>query len=467
MKAILRVLLCLCLVAASTAEAALQAPSSEFKLPPYRKIRLKNDMTLLLMEQHEVPLISFDIIIRSGAVADPVGKEGVASVTAEMLRKGTQARTAEQLSGDLDFIGGQLETNAGPDYSSIAAEFVKKDVATGLDLLSDVILNPTFPQDEVAKVLKQRLDGIKAAKDRAQEVIGQYFNSYLYGKHSYGRPPTGDESSLAAITRNDVLQFYGKCYVPSGIILAAAGDFDTAEMEMLLTRKFSAWPSKPVATAHVVDPAPAQGKRLLLVDKPDATQTFFRIGNVGVARSNPDRVWVNVVNTLFGGRFTSWLSTELRIKSGLTYSASSRFDERLKPGPFFINSFTPNATTVQALDLTLATLQRLHQEGITEEELQSAKTYIKGQFPPQIETTDHLVATIAELEFFALDEKDINTLYAKVDAMTLADTKRIIREYFPLKNLVFVLIGKASEIESAVKKYASTVDRKEITEPGF
>jgi predicted Zn-dependent peptidase len=132
MKAILRVLLCLCLVAASTAEAALQAPSSEFKLPPYRKIRLKNDMTLLLMEQHEVPLISFDIIIRSGAVADPVGKEGVASVTAEMLRKGTQARTAEQLSGDLDFIGGQLETNAGPDYSSIAAEFVKKMLRQGL-----------------------------------------------------------------------------------------------------------------------------------------------------------------------------------------------------------------------------------------------------------------------------------------------------------------------------------------------
>src|SRR4029077_20425795 len=139
-------------------------------------------------------------------------------------------------------------------------------------------------------------------------------------------------------------------------------------------------------------------------------------------------VWVDVVNTLFGGRFTSWLSTELRIKSGLTYSANSRFDERLKPGPFFISSFTPNATTVQALDLTLATLQRLHQEGITEDELQSAKTYIKGQFPPQIETTARLAATIAELEFFGLDQRDINTLYAKVDAMTLTDAKRTIQE---------------------------------------
>jgi predicted Zn-dependent peptidase len=440
---------------------------SEFTLPPHRRIELENGMTLLLMEQHEVPLVSFSVIIRSGAVADPVGKEGTASVTAELLRKGTKTRTAEQLSGELDFIGGQLETNAGPDYSSIAAEFVKKDLAKGLDLLVDVILNPTFPQDEVTKILKQRVDGIKAAKDRAEGVIGQYFNRYLYGKHPYGRPPTGDETSLTTIERNDVLEFYGKSYVPSGIILAAAGDFNTAEMETLLTGKFSSLPSRPAAAVRVPDPTPTQGKRLLLVDKPDATQTFFRIGNVGVARSNPDRVWVNVVNTVFGGRFTSWLSTELRIKSGLTYGASSRFDERVKPGSFSISSFTPNATTVQTLDLTLATLQRLHEVGIREEELQSAKTYIKGQFPPQIETTDRLAATIAELELFGLDEREVNTFCSKVDAMTLADAKRIVREYFPLKNLAFVLIGKTNEIEPVVKKYAKTVDRKGITEPGF
>jgi zinc protease len=226
-------------------------------------------------------------------------------------------------------------------------------------------------------------------------------------------------------------------------------------------------PSRPAAAVRVPDPTPIQGQRLLLVDKPDATQTFFRIGNVGVARSNPDRVWVTVVNTLFGGRFTSWLSTELRIKSGLTYGASSRFDERLRPGPFFISSFTPNATTVQALDLTLATLRRLHEVGITEEELQSAKTYIKGQFPLQLETTDRLAETLAELELLGLDERDIDTFYAKVDAMTLADAKRIVRQYFPLENLVFVLIGKANEIEPAVKKYAKTIDRKDITEPGF
>jgi predicted Zn-dependent peptidase len=371
------------------------------------------------------------------------------------------------LSEELDFVGGLLSTGAGADSSNLVAEFVKKDLAKGLDLLADVMLNPTFPPDEVTKIVKQRVDGIKAAKDRVQGVIGQYFNACLYGGHAYGRPTGGDEESLRAITRDDVVAFYEANYVPSGVILAVVGDFNAADMEKMLTAQFANWQSRPAPIVRVPDPAAAQGKRLLLVDKPDATQTFFRIGNVGIARSNPDRVWISVVNTLFGGRFTSWLSTELRIKSGLTYGAGSSFDERLKPGPFFISSFTPNATTAQALDLTLATLKRLHEQGIMEAELKSAKTYIKGQFPLQIETTDQLAATLTELEFFGLDEKDIDTVYAKVDAMTLADAKRIVREYFPLENLVFVLIGKASEIEPLVKKYAATINKKTISEPGF
>ena len=467
MEVIVKAFLGLWMAGACALLAVAQGPSVELKLPPYKRVKLENGMTLLLMEQHEVPLVSFSVVIRSGAVADPSGKEGLASVTAELLRKGTKTRTADQVSSELDFIGGQLAANAASDSSSIAAEFVTKDLVKGLDLLADVILNPTFPQDQVSRVLKQRLDGIKAAKDRAQGVIGQYFNRCLYGSHPYGRPPGGDETSLTALTRDDVVRFYGANYIPGGIIFAASGDFATSEMEKLLTGKFSTWQAKPATGVRLPAPTPAQGKRLLLVDKPDATQTFFRIGNVGVARSNPDRVWIDVVNTLFGGRFTSWLSTELRIKSGLTYGAGSSFDERLKPGPFFISSFTPNATTEQSLDLTLATLKRLHEQGITEGELKSAKTYIKGQFPLQLETTDSLAETLAELELFGLDERDIDTFYAKVDAMALADARRIVREYFPLENLVFVLIGKASDIEPVVKKYARTVDRKRITEPGF
>jgi zinc protease len=447
--------------------APLNAQSDGLKLPPYKKVKLKNGMTILLMEQREVPLVSFSFIVKAGSVADPAGKEGLAALTAGLLRKGTRARTADQISAELDFIGGQLLSNAGADYTIGRAEFVKKDIDKGLDLLADVMLTPSFPQDEVTKLIKQSIDGIISAKDQAEGVIGVYFNAYLYGKHPYGRPANGDEKSLASITRDDVLKFYQTYYTPSNVILAAAGDFNSAEMEKLLSEKFGSWPAKEPPAIDLPEAAPQRGRRLLLVDKPDSTQTYYQIGNLGIARNNPDRVYLNVLNTLFGGRFTSMLNDGLRVSSGLTYGARSSFDQRKSRGPFIISTFTSNENTEKAVDLTLDILKRLHEKGITEEDLKSAKNYIKGQFPPQIETNDQLAGLIAQLEFFGLDERDINEYYAKIDAMTLADAQRVIKQYFPLENLVFVFIGKSGEIESIAKKYAPKIDTRSISQSGF
>jgi zinc protease len=455
------------LFAISTPVAPAKAEDGALRLPPYKKVALKNGMTILLMEQREVPIISFQFIIKAGSVADPAGKEGLASLTAGLLRKGTKTRSADQLSAELDFIGGVLQTGADPDSSIGSAEFVKKDINRGLDLLADVMLNATFPQDEVAKMLAQRIDEIKAAKDQPQAVIGNYFNAYLYGSHPYGRSTEGDERTLAAITRDDAVKFYQSYYAPSNAILAAVGDFNSADMERMLTEKFGAWSGKPAPVATAPAPAMFQGKKLLLVDKPDATQTFYMIGNVGIARTNPDRVYAQVINTLFGGRFTSMLNSALRIQSGLTYGARSSFIQRKAAGPFVISTFTPNETTGQAIDMTLDVLKRLHEKGITEEELKSAKSYLKGQFPPTIETSDQLAALIAQLEFYGLNESDINTYYAKVDSMTMADAQRIIKQYFPLDNLVFALVGKAADIEAVAKKYATKLDTKSISQPGF
>jgi zinc protease len=444
-----------------------KADDGALKLPPYKKVKLKNGMTLLLMEQREIPLISFSFIIKTGSTADPAGKEGAASLVAELLRKGTKTRSADQLSAELDFIGGQLGVSAALDYTSGRAEFLKKDLSKGLDLLADAMLNPTFPQDEVTKLLKQRLDGVRAAKDQAQGVIRSYFNAYLFGDHPYGRPTGGDEKSLAAITRQDVVKFYEASYTPSNAILSAAGDFNATDMERILTEKFGGWAAKNTPSVNLPEPAAAQGKRLLLIDKPDSTQTYFQIGNLGIARANPDRVYIQVVNTLFGGRFTSMLNDALRVSSGLTYGAGSSFSENRARGPFVISTFTRNATTEKAIDMTLEILKRLHEQGISETDLKSAKAYIKGQFPPQIETTDQLAAQIAQLEFYGLDEREINNFYARIDAMTLDDARRVIKQYFPLDNLVFVLIGKASEVEGVAKKYAPKMDSKSINQPGF
>ncbi len=441
--------------------------AAALKLPAYKKVRLKNGLTLLLMEQHEVPIVSFNFIVKAGSVADPAGKEGVASLTAGLLRKGTKSRTADQIANELDFVGGTLSAFATFDYTQGTAEFVRKDIAKGLELLSDVLLNPTFPQAETTKMQAQRIDAVKAAKDEASGVIGTYYNAYLFGAHPYGRPTEGDEKTIAAITRDEVAKFYQTYYTPSNTILAVAGDFQTAEMERMLTERFGAWPDRSAPAVTLTEATPVQGKRLLLIDKPDSTQTFYRIGNIGIPRTSADRVQIEVVNTLFGGRFTSMLNSALRINSGLTYGARSTFDQRRLRGPFFINTYTRNETTAQAIDMTLDILKRLHEKGITEEELKSAKSYLKGQFPPRIETTDQLAALIAQLEFFGLDERDINTYYARIDAMTLDDARRVIKQYFPAENLVFVLIGKASEIEPVIKKYAPNVEKKSITQVGF
>jgi zinc protease len=462
----LLILLLISLLVIST-PAPTRAEDGSLKLPPYKKVTLKNGMTLLLMEQHEVPIINFNFIVKAGAVADLKGKEGLAAITAALLRKGTKTRSADQISNELDFIGGRLVADAASDYTIGTAEFVKKDIAKGFDLLADVTLNPTFPPVEVTKILKQRIDGIKADKDEAENVIGTYFNAYLFGNHPYGRPTGGDEKSLAAITREDVARFYQTYYTPANTIMAVVGDFNSADMERMLTNKFSAWQTAAAPVINIPEAAPAEGKRLLLVDKPDSTLTYYQIGNVGIARTNADRVYIQVINTLFGGRFTSMLNTELRIKTGLTYGARSTFTQRKARGPFAISTFTQNEKTGEAIDRTLDILKRLHEKGITEQELKSAKSYLKGQFPPTIETSDQLAALVAQLEFFGLNESDINNYYAKIDSMTMADAQRIIKQYFPLDNLVFVLIGKADEIQSIAKKYAPKLDAKTISQPGF
>jgi predicted Zn-dependent peptidase len=441
------------------------------RLPPYSKFRLANGMTVLMMEQHEVPIISMQFIIKdAGSSADLNRTAGLASITADLLRKGTRTRTAQQLSNELDRLGGELNFTTSLDYTGVSAEFLAKDIGAGLDLVADVLRNPVFPEDEIGKLTRQRIDEIKSAKDRADRVIGRYFYSYLYRDDPYSRPVDGDDTTLPRITRDDVQKFYNDGYRPSGVILAVAGDFQTEALRGLIEQRFGSWSSSVGGIARDVFRlvgATPPARRALLVDKPDSTQTYFNIGYLGISRTSPDRVGLAVVNTLFGGRFTSRLNTALRINSGLTYGARSSFEQLLRTGPFVISSYTRNATTEKALDMTLEVLAEFRKNGVTQAELDSAKAYLKGQFPLSIETTDRLASTIAQLEFYGLDQTDINSYPSKIDALTLDETRRLIDQYFLLDKLVFVFIGKASEIQNVVKKYAPAVETKEITAPGF
>ena len=446
---------------------AVMAEGQTLKLPLHETITLKNGMTVLLMEKRGVPMVSFAAIVKAGSAADPVSLEGLASSTAGLLRKGTTKRNAQKFAEDLDFIGASFGADASADFTALSAECLTKDLDKGLDLLSDAMLHPLFPQSEVDKLLSQDIDGVKAAKDEAESVALTYYYGYLFGKHPYARPEGGDELSLARIKRDTIVKFYETNYTPGNTILAVAGEFNSPQMKTKLEEIFGAWTAKGAASPELGAAQPIKGKRLLLIDKPDATQTFFVIGNIGTAMNDPDRVAIRVVNTIFGGRFTSQLNEALRVQSGLTYGAQSFFDSRKQPGAFAIYSYTKNESTVQAIDLALQVLDKLHKNGVTADELASAKAYIKGQFPPSIETAGQLARRIVSNEFYGLNDDEINQLEARVDAVTLPVAKQVIEKHFPAENLVFMLIGKASEIRPAVEKYAPRQDTRKISEPGF
>lgn len=444
------------------------ASAAPLHVPPHQKLVLKNGLTVLLLEKHGVPLIDIFALIKVGAAADPPDREGLASITAGLLRKGTNKRTAQQFAADLDFIGATFDAQAEADFTSVSEEFLSKDVDRGLNLFFDAILHATFPPQETSKLLAQALDGVKGAKDDPQSVLGLYYDGYLLGRHPYGRPASGDEVSLTKIQRDTIAKFYESNYVPGNVILAVTGEFNAAEMRRQLEDAVSAWPARAATTVAIPPSQPVNGRQLLLVDKPDATQTYFALGNVGVARTDPDRVALRVVNTIFGGRFTSELNEALRVESGYSYGARSFFDQRKAPGPFAIRSFTKNQTTAAALDLTLKVLEKLHRQGVSDEQLASAKSYIKGQFPTSIETSAQLAQLIAVHEFYGLGDDEVNQLEARVDAVTPEIARQVIHKHFPTAdNLVFVLIGKASEIGPAMKKYAEKQDARSISEPGF
>jgi zinc protease len=453
-------------IAAALAVSLLApAPVSAIQLPPSREIRFQNGTLVILAEKHDVPLIAFYALLRGGGLADPIGKEGVADLTGGLLRKGAGKRSAQDIAVLVDGLGATLGTGAGLEASYVYGEFMARDQAVMVDLLADVLRRPTFPAEEFDKLKAQSIDAVAAAKDDPRNVIEDYASTFYYEDHPYGRPVDGDEATLQSLSRQDVLDFYRANYGGDRLILSVVGDFSGAAMEAKLRARLADW-GKAASTVPVVPaPARASGRRVLLVDKPDATQTYFWIGNLGVARTDPDRVPLDVANTAYGGRYTSILNTALRIKGGLTYGSRWLAPRYAQPGTVGIYSYTKTETTVKATDVALGTLSLVRRAGIDSLTLASAKTYIQGQFPPRLETEDQISGALADVALHDLTREEWEGYPSKVAGTRSEDVTRVIeRVYPPLKDLTFVFVGNAAKIRAAVKKYGPLKEVK-ITEP--
>jgi zinc protease len=439
---------------------------NNFKVPSYEKFKLKNGLTIYLMEQHEVPLINVSAVFDAGSIHDGASY-GLAGLTADGLLFGTNKYSKAQIEEMTDFVGASVSTYASKDNSGLTSSFAVKDQDKLFDIIQQVIMYPVFDASEFNKHKERTLLELDQQKESPRSVIGNYFNTLVFKNFPYSTPGNGIKSTVEKISAEDARTFYKNNYTTGKGAIAIVGDFKTADMKKRITSMFGTWKTTESRMIKRVAPDLEFDKsRVLLVNKDDARETTFLIGGKGIDYSSNDYVPVLVVNTILGGRFTSWLNDALRVNSGLTYGANSRFSRYKYAGTFAISTFTKNSTTVPAVDMALGVLDSLHKSGIDETTLASAKAYVKGDFPPNYESSGALADLLTDMFVYNFDESYINTFQTKVDNLTTSQVKEIIANYFPKDKLQFVMIGKASEIKEQVKKYGE-VTQKEIKEEGF
>ena len=425
--------------------------AAEFSLPEYQKISLKNGLTLYLMEQHEVPLIDVLVTVKAGAVQDELA--GQAMLTADSLLLGTTKLSKPEFEQKMDFVGAQISSGANLEYSYIKLSMAKVDQDSLLPLLRDAVVAPAFEQAEFDKHLTRYQAQLEQQKESPRQVIKSYFNELIYAGHPYASRVEGTAESVAAIKLATVKSFHNKWYQPNNSAIVITGDFDSKKMKAKIEKLFSGWKGQAAKfNLSLALPSPEEAK-VLLVNKSDANESTFMIGGPGIKRSNPDYVALSVINTVLGARFTSWLNDELRVNSGLTYGAGSRFDSHMAGGSFYISTFTKTASTNEAMDLALSTYARLWEKGIDDATLASAKAYVKGLFPPKYETSEDLAWLLSDMFVYGFNEDFINNFSEQVNSLDLSRSKQLIDTYFPKDKLQFVVVGKADDIRDKLQKY--------------
>ena len=445
----------------------LSNSNAQFKLPKYEIVTLDNGLTIYLMEKKDVPIISFSVLFDAGAIKDGETK-GLSSFTAEALKFGTKNYSKDQIDSIFNFYGSSLNTYARLDYSGLYTEFMKNDLDKLLPVIKDIITNPTFPEEEIIKRKQRWVAELDQAKESPRQVIGAYYNNFLFTDSPYGNPVDGIKKTIEAVDRKAISSFYLDNVRSENCAIAVVGDFDSDKMKSELTNELGSW---KVTTPRLINDLRFTNKDLkeptvCLINKDNATETTFMIGGFGVPMSNQEQIQIDVINTILGGRFTSWLNDELRVNAGYTYGARSRFASYKTAGTFYISTFTATKNTEPAIDLAIKTYNRLFEKGIDEATLKSAKNYVKGQFPPEYETAGSLAGFLTQKYIYGLEDSYINDFEKTVDEMTVESSNEIIKKYFPKDNLQFVLIGKGDDIRNIAKKYGKVIE-KNISEDGF
>lgn len=427
--------------------------SPELRVPTWTKQQLSNGATLIVSERHGLPLVSFSITFLGGSNQfEPANRRGVAAAAASMLTEGTKTRTGDQLSDELQMLGTNVNANIGGEDGSVGFVSTTQNFEPTLAILSDMMLNSVFPADALERLRARSLVALTQAKDQPTVVGGQVFAKILYGDaHPYGQRVT--ETSVKAITRDEVLAFHKAYFQPGRAIITVVGDVTPLKAKNTIEKALAAWTKggeKP--TFDYPQLPPLQPAKIYLVDKPGSAQSVVNIGLPGPSRNTPDYFALQVLNTILGGQFQSRLNANIREQKGYSYGVSSNFGYGKGPGAFRAGGSIFTAKTDAALIEFMKELQGIvGEKPITDEEITTAKESLIQGLPQRFASVSAINNAITSLVVQNLPEDYYQTFAKNVSAVTKEDLLRVAKRYIDLKNLAIVIVGDRSLVEAALK----------------
>jgi zinc protease len=433
-------------------EAPKAGPAPTARLPRAKKFGIANGLTVYLVESNHLPIVSANLVFRSGSARDPKESPGLAGFTASMLDEGTAKRNAIQIADEIYALGATLGTNSQVDGSAASTRALKGNALAALSILSDVVTAPAFPANEIERVRNERLTALMQQRDAPFPTAIRVMNACLFGpSHPYGHTALGTEEALKKISRADMESFYKASYGPKNAALILVGNLTEAEAKKLAQDSFGSWKGNATAAPVPAEGAMANG-RVVIVDKAGSNATALLLGQFGVTRANPDYEKLDVMNTVLGGLFSSRINLNLREDKGYSYGAFSFVGQNRGVGPLMAGAQVRGDVTGPSVEELLKEVTKMRDAGVTGEELTLAKEAITRPLPTNFETTASSAGTMAQLYMFDLPLDYYETLPARVNAITTADVAAVAKKYLTPERMVVVAVGDRKAIEPQLQK---------------
>ncbi|MBI2834153.1 MAG: insulinase family protein [Acidobacteria bacterium] len=427
-------------------------PPPSLTIPATEKRALPNGLPVWIVEQHEVPVVQIDLLIKPGGSADPPGKFGLASMMADMLDEGAGSRSALEIADAVDSLGASLSSGSGLDLTTVRLHVPVARLADALPIMADVALRPTFPDKELDRLRSERLTSLLQSRDDPASIASVAFPQIVFGKtHRYGVSTGGTSETLRGITVADLRQAHERTFHPKSATIVVVGDITADAILPQLESAFGGWKGAAAAAPTPVAAAPQLTRReVVLIDKPGAAQSQIVVGWVGVPRTTPDYFPLLVMNTVLGGSFTSRLNQNLRETHGYAYGASSTFDMRRSAGPFYASARVQTDKTGEALKEFFIELNRIH-EPVPADELTRAKNYLALSFPRRWETTTDIAFQLQTMFTYDLPENYFATYLERLQRVDAAEARRTAQTYIQPEKFAVLVVGDLKRIDQSVR----------------